>query len=555
MKSIFTRFVALYYTLFHNQLSSKSSSKCRFGMLVMVAVAGKALLDFFCCCRVPVSGDEAYYWMWSKNLATGYFDHPPMVAWLIAAGTAIVGDTPQGIRLMAVVFSAMSALFLYAFSRRIGGSDTAAFGSLILCMCVPFMAVGSVMMTPDTGLFFFWTLTVIFSYDAFLGSGKVISWACAGLFWACAFMSKFMALLFLPSLLFFLILSPRGRQSLSLGKSLIAAGTALLCLIPYFTWNVAHGWASLNFQLLARHTALSSFTPHTGSYLLLQGVALSPLMAIFFVYVLWRALTMPPSELSPDKKDKYCYLAAISFTTYMFFLAVSFFEPVEMNWTIVGIPGLIVLAPYILLDDLHDETRRKRSQFLALSAFIVSLALTAVIYAAGLSPSAVMAVTSSMAPGNGLTLHYGYPDISRHIENLRKSCKEDFFVATESNGLSAAITYHTGNFAHMCYGNLQGREYREWESRYNMRGKNALFVGFEPYGSRYDVETMLSCSFREVKPLKPWNLTREGRVCGTLYPVYCRSLAAPGIFFTGNLQGSKRMNRAAERQALTGIQD
>ena len=27
--------------------------------------------------------DEAYYWHYAKNLTFGYFDHPPMVAWLI----------------------------------------------------------------------------------------------------------------------------------------------------------------------------------------------------------------------------------------------------------------------------------------------------------------------------------------------------------------------------------------------------------------------------------------------------------------------------------------
>ena len=31
----------------------------------------------------PLTFDEAYYWMWSKHLAGGYYDHPPMVAIVI----------------------------------------------------------------------------------------------------------------------------------------------------------------------------------------------------------------------------------------------------------------------------------------------------------------------------------------------------------------------------------------------------------------------------------------------------------------------------------------
>src|SRR6476660_474196 len=33
--------------------------------------------------------DEAYYWIYSKFPAWGYFDHPPMIAMLIRAGTSV----------------------------------------------------------------------------------------------------------------------------------------------------------------------------------------------------------------------------------------------------------------------------------------------------------------------------------------------------------------------------------------------------------------------------------------------------------------------------------
>ena len=49
---------------------------------------------------LPLSADEAYYWLWSRHLAAGYFDHPPAIAWLIRAGTSLFGDTPLGVRLM-----------------------------------------------------------------------------------------------------------------------------------------------------------------------------------------------------------------------------------------------------------------------------------------------------------------------------------------------------------------------------------------------------------------------------------------------------------------------
>ena len=28
---------------------------------------------------IPISGDEAYHWEWSRHLDFGYYDHPPLV--------------------------------------------------------------------------------------------------------------------------------------------------------------------------------------------------------------------------------------------------------------------------------------------------------------------------------------------------------------------------------------------------------------------------------------------------------------------------------------------
>jgi 4-amino-4-deoxy-L-arabinose transferase-like glycosyltransferase len=42
--------------------------------------------------------DEAQYWLWSRDLAFGYFSKPPMIAWLIWATTGVGGDAEPWVR-------------------------------------------------------------------------------------------------------------------------------------------------------------------------------------------------------------------------------------------------------------------------------------------------------------------------------------------------------------------------------------------------------------------------------------------------------------------------
>src|ERR1700712_4279719 len=96
-------------------------------------VAGLVLLRLIAAAWTPLTFDEAYYWMWSKNLAGGYYDHPPMVALVIRLGTLIAGDTELGVRLVSILLALPMSWAIYeATWVMFGGRRVGAKAAILL---------------------------------------------------------------------------------------------------------------------------------------------------------------------------------------------------------------------------------------------------------------------------------------------------------------------------------------------------------------------------------------------------------------------------------------
>ncbi|NBO19601.1 MAG: hypothetical protein EBV03_10350, partial [Proteobacteria bacterium] len=99
-----------------------------FGLPRWLALAASiSLLARFLLLGAPeLLPEEAYYWNYAVHLAPGYLDHPPLSAWLIAAGTKIFGLTEFGVRSGALLCCLVTAAFVFATARRVADLTTAA---------------------------------------------------------------------------------------------------------------------------------------------------------------------------------------------------------------------------------------------------------------------------------------------------------------------------------------------------------------------------------------------------------------------------------------------
>jgi len=176
--------------------------------LVIVALI---VLRLVAAAFTPITFDEAYYWMWSKNLAGGYYDHPPMVAYVIRAGTMIAGDTELGVRLVSILLALPMSYAIYRSAAiLIGGARVAATSAILLNVTL-LAAVGTLIVTPDAPLLVASSF-VLFFLAKVLETGRGVWWLAVGAAVGAALLSKYTAMFFGPAILIWLAAVPKMRR-------------------------------------------------------------------------------------------------------------------------------------------------------------------------------------------------------------------------------------------------------------------------------------------------------------------------------------------------------
>ena len=69
------------------------------------------LLGIFQSGLTELQDDEAYYWVYSRYLDWGYFDHPPMIGMLVKMGYAIFPNE-LGVRLFPLLLHVLSLVII-----------------------------------------------------------------------------------------------------------------------------------------------------------------------------------------------------------------------------------------------------------------------------------------------------------------------------------------------------------------------------------------------------------------------------------------------------------
>lgn len=199
---------------------------------------------------IDLIDDEAYYLLWASAPAWGYFDHPPVIAWMIAASVAIAGESPFGTRLIPVLSMATVTPMVWRMVALAGGAMSARFLAALLYNTSLLMLALSSFATPDAPLLLFWTATLWAMTEALNSAGqrRRLWWLAAGLALGLCIMSKLTGLFLAVGLLGWLLATRPGRAAFFEGAIWAGAAVSLAVLAPFLWWNLTHDWLGLERQ-------------------------------------------------------------------------------------------------------------------------------------------------------------------------------------------------------------------------------------------------------------------------------------------------------------------
>jgi len=285
---------------------------------------------------LPLSADEAYYWLWSRHPAAGYYDHPPLIAWLIRAGTLLFGDTPFGVRFFGLVLSLPASWLVWRAAALVLKDEdragmAALFFNLTLMVSVELLAATPDMPSLVASAAFIYFLTRIEAEQ----DGRL--WLGAGAAAGVGLLAKLSALFLGLGALLWLLLDPKARKWLASPWPYLGALLALLIFLPNLVWQAQNHWQTFVFQF-SRAGAGHFTLRFLGEFLAAQFGLASPLIFLLMGAGLWRA-----TKLARGGGSR-AMLAMLVWVALGYFLLHSLHDRVQGNWPCFLYPALSILA-------------------------------------------------------------------------------------------------------------------------------------------------------------------------------------------------------------------
>jgi len=292
--------------------------------------------------------DEAYYWLWSKNIGLSYFDHPPLAAWTQAFLLPFSDNNYLAIRVLPIVSLAIVLTIMTAWQRHM--SKQLNYGlclkSVVLFLAFPIYTIFFSISFPDYLLI---TLLFTSSFCLFLyfENNKKLNkgihyWYLAVLFFSLALLTKYNAVLLGVGVLAYILYNRKQIGGPSFGHILSSILIVFLVQTPVIMWNLSNEFASFSFHLGERLDNGKNFLTifkNASGFLMGVLLAFSPI----FIFNLKGF-----NSLEGYNEKRKSFIKMSKFVLYFsvtFCLFLTVFTNVLYYWVT---PAIVLLIPFLI---------------------------------------------------------------------------------------------------------------------------------------------------------------------------------------------------------------
>jgi len=389
-----------------------------------ICICIAAIVHFALGFSIEFSVDEAHYALYAQHLAWSYFDHPPLVGWIQWPLVSLTSSEGL-IRIVPELLWALSCLLVYQVTLEIhhfiqgrnAGYLTSSLPSANICglmavlaiIAAPMPHVLAIGLLPDTllaplslGLMYMalrWLIQDRFT----LGD-----WIFIGILLGLAGLSKYTAV-FTAFALLLVLLSTRGKSSISKMGFWLALAIALIFISPVLYWNWVNDWISFRYQI-AHGSGGEWLWRRLGTFIGIQIVVFGPLLIMGSIIFLKDCIHVT--------KLSIVSLLGFFFIPFIIFASLSGGGGLP-HWTA---PAWFCLAPFAGIGLAKAWSVQHR--FLIRALFIFQVALCLIGFGFVLSGG----ISSALIKSNPIADLYGWKMAGQKAAELSK--------ATKANGIA-----------------------------------------------------------------------------------------------------------------------
>ncbi|HRS01118.1 MAG TPA: glycosyltransferase family 39 protein [Bacteroidota bacterium] len=442
---------------------------------------------------------DAYYFLYTDSLSLSYFDHPPMISWILFLFRLIFGRNLFAIKIADFCVSIATIFVFYQLARTYKKDINK---SLLIAISSILLTVITLITTPDIPLVLFWCLSVLFLYKAIFEE-KVQYWIYGGIAMGLAFDSKYTAIFLQAGLILFLLFSKKYRYLLAKPYPWIALIIAHIFILPVYIWNANHHWVSFLYQSADRANALSNFNPILFlGFFLSQSIMLLP--PLYFVSV-WQMIKSVRNIFKIP--DEQMFLFAFIFPMFFVFTIISFFYWIKINWLLP-----VYLLMIILFLDKFSYKLVKYNVDLSLALHII-IFFELIFYPIQIKSDDTF---------------FGWQNLAQEVQKIKAENPQDFIFSNDNYKTTAVLRFLMNNKIYA--GNIIGQKgynFAYVDTNLNsLKGKDAIFLDSDPnfknLNPKGEIPTILNNYFGRIVEMQPIIINDDwGRPARKFYVYKC----------------------------------